>query len=267
METMEDLFIMLKPNDYVVEINLKDAYFSVPIAPKHNKSSGLGGKRNKFLVIAFVLGPARRIFCIDSKTSHKSVSKNGSEDLDISRHNTIELKQETICGRLETLIFVLDNLGVLIIWETSIHEPSQKIEYLGFLIDTMKMVISLPDEKINSIIANRRDVLRVKSVSVRELASLIGKLTSCMLAVVPAPLHYRHLQMQSAVGLLRNQNYEKQVVLGFQSRKEMVDKFVMVNKWQKSANEKEGHRTRNGMLGQGPKRQWGSGNRRRRNGI
>ena len=64
MEIMGDLLNMLKLDDYMVKIDLKDAYFSVPIAPKHRKFLRFGWKWKlyQFLVMAFGLGPAPRIF-------------------------------------------------------------------------------------------------------------------------------------------------------------------------------------------------------------
>ena len=74
----------------------------------------------------------------------------------------------------------------------------------------------------------------IERKKVRELSSLIGKLTDCILPVVPAPLHYRHLQMQHTIGLLKNQNYEAEVALNGKEQRgnRMVDKVSEVNQWQ-----------------------------------
>ncbi len=47
--------------------------------------------------------------------------------------------------------------------------------------------------------------------SVKTIAKVIGKLTSSMQAVFPAPLHYRHLQRLQIKGLLRGKSYEAMV--------------------------------------------------------
>ena len=56
------------------------------------------------------------------------------------------------------------------------------------------MKISLPQTKVNQIAKESRKLLRMKEVSARSLARLIGKMTSSIPAVIPALLYYRALQ-------------------------------------------------------------------------
>ena len=46
------------------------------------------------------------------------------------------------------------------------------------------------------------------SVSVRQLAEVIGMLSATQLAVLPAPLHYRNRQFQKTEGLLHHLSYD-----------------------------------------------------------
>ena len=48
-----------------------------------------------------------------------------------------------------------------------------------------------------------REILKLKQVTVRVLAQLLGKLTAAIPAVQLDPLHYRHLQMACAVALMK----------------------------------------------------------------
>ena len=66
---------------------------------------------------------------------------------------------------------------------------------------------------MNQLIQSCRDRIREETASVRTLAKIIGKLTSSMQAVLPAPLHYRHLQMLQVKGLLAGKSYETMVSL------------------------------------------------------
>ena len=47
---------------------------------------------------------------------------------------------------LKTVIFVLTNLGFHINWEKTVIRPSQEMKYLEFLINTLQMMISLPED-------------------------------------------------------------------------------------------------------------------------
>ena len=72
--------------------------------------------------------------------------------------------------------------------------PSQQIEFLGFLVDSVTLSLQLPGEKLQKILKQCQQLLNVGETSIRELSKFLGLLTSSIQAVFPAPLHYRHLQ-------------------------------------------------------------------------
>ena len=69
------------------------------------------------------------------------------------------------------------------------------MEYLGFLINSLELTLALPGGKMQKLIQSCKQLLQNRVSSVREIAKVVGKLTSSMQAILPAPLHYRHLQM------------------------------------------------------------------------
>ena len=76
--------------------------------------------------------------------------------------------------------------------------PVQSIEFLSFLINSVTFQISLPKDKVKSIKRECSKVLANQSITVRELARLLGKLSASIQAVFPAPLHYRYLQVKQS---------------------------------------------------------------------
>ena len=110
--------------------------------------------------------------------------------------------------------------------------PSQKIEYLGFVIYSCWMTLSLPPEKVTKIQAKCCQVLQQRFVRVCQLSHLIGMLTATILALLPAPLHYRHLQMQKSKALLAGHyNYNTQVVLDLECKSELKWWFRHLQDW------------------------------------
>ena len=110
--------------------------------------------------------------------------------------------------------------------------PSQKIEYLGFVIYSCWMTLSLPPEKVTKIQAKCCQVLQQRFVRVRQLSHLIGMLTATILALLPAPLHYIHLQMQKSKALLASHyNYNTQVVLDLECKSEPKWWFRHLQDW------------------------------------
>ena len=95
---------------------------------------------------------------------------------------------------MHTAQYLLENLGFVISFEKSCFQPTQHLEFLGFLVNTRDMTLLLPDCKVSSIKTLCSTLLSQRDVSVRVLSQLIGKLTASIQAVFPAPLHYRNLQ-------------------------------------------------------------------------
>ena len=91
-------------------------------------------------------------------------------------------------------VSLLELLGFVINYKKSQLSPVKSIEFLGFLINSVTFQISLPKEKVKSIKRECSKVLENQSITVRELARLLGKLSPTNQAVFPAPLHYQYLQ-------------------------------------------------------------------------
>ena len=71
---------------------------------------------------------------------------------------------------------------------------TQRIQFLGFTVNSVEMSISLPREKVTKISQACRAMLRQPFTTVQELSQMIGRLTATVQAVLPAPLCYRQLQ-------------------------------------------------------------------------
>ena len=106
------------------------------------------------------------------------------------------------------------------------------MEYLGFLIDSVKMQFSLPPLKIQDLITQCTDLLNVGQATARTLATVIGKMTAAVRAILPAPLQYRHLQRLKAKALFQGcQSYETMITLSPECRTELQWWAETVDKW------------------------------------
>lgn len=75
--------------------------------------------------------------------------------------------------------------------EKSVLFPTKIIELLRIVISSMKMEFSLWEEKVQKIFQETGPEISVW----KEVSQFIGTLSSPSLAVVPAPLQYRYLQI------------------------------------------------------------------------
>ena len=84
---------------------------------------------------------------------------------------------------------LLESLGFTVNLEKSQSEESTRMEFLGFLIDTIQMKFELPSAKAQEIRRRCRQIAHQSSVLVRQLAEVIRMLSATWLAVLPAPLN------------------------------------------------------------------------------
>ena len=92
------------------------------------------------------------------------------------------------------LVNFLQKLGFRINFEKSSLTPSQIKEWLGYVISSRSMTISLPQRKIDYLIRKAQDLKNKMRVSLREISQFLGPYNSIKPAVLHAPLHYRYLQ-------------------------------------------------------------------------
>ena len=92
-------------------------------------------------------------------------------------------------------IFV--TLGFIVNTKKSVFQPSQKLEFLGFLINTRTMQISLPRQKLHSIQTLVRQIMSQRTTTTRQLARAMGMISAAHFAVLPVPLHFRALEREN----------------------------------------------------------------------
>lgn len=89
---------------------------------------------------------------------------------------------------------LMQNLGFMINYEKSVTEPNTKICYLGNVIDSVNMIVLLPDDKKDRIASECRKLYFMNTATIRFVAQIIGLIVSSFSAVDYAKLHYRCLE-------------------------------------------------------------------------
>ena len=97
-------------------------------------------------------------------------------------------------------ITLLDHVGLVIHPEKSVLHPTQKLVFLGFQLDSIKMTISLTGEKAQKIKEACHKLLQPPQPTIQEVVRIIGMLTASFPGVMFGPLHYRHLDMNKNCG-------------------------------------------------------------------
>ena len=105
-------------------------------------------------------------------------------------------------------------LGFLIHSDKSTFSPTQKNTYLGFIFDSINILLSVTDDKKEKIEKSCDSYLVKESLKIRELASLIGTLTATFPKNRLGPLYYRALDKCKTRALKKSKgNFECRVTL------------------------------------------------------
>ena len=234
MESIAMLRHLLKRGDWMGSIDLKDAFQSVPIHKDFRKLLRFMWKERlfEFRCLPFGLSSAPRTFSKILKPVMALFRRSGIrclifiDDLLMIASSPQELRQI-----LQEAVTVLTSLGFRVNREKLDLVPSQEIQYLGFIVNSKSMTLCLPKEKIKRIVQDSKHALARRTLSVRAIARLIGRMSAVTQAVLPAPLYYRALQRVKNTAFKASQSFDVQVELSAEAQEELKWWIGCLSSW------------------------------------
>ena len=210
METLASALQLIKPNCYMVVLDLKDAYYSVPIFSAHRKflRFQFEGTLYEFTCLPNGLSSAPRVFTKLMKPLFSFL--RGKEILLVGYIDDIIIiadSKEALEVALDETIAMITNLGFTINYDKSSLVPSQQACFLGFLINSVTMEVHMTSSKSAKLIQACQNITAKKFVTIREAASVVGMMVSSFPGVRYRRLYYRSLANEKTDALklaLRN---------------------------------------------------------------
>ena len=206
-------------------LDLKDAYVSVPIHRDSHKFLQFLW-RNKcyaFQGLCFGRNTGPRVFTKLLKPIAAYLRNQGVrmilylDDFLILGSSYQEVQRNMIMA-----VTLLESLGFTVNREKSRLIPTQVLTFLGFVINSTLETLSLPEEKVLKVESMCKSAILNPTMPARQVASLLGTLESCRLAIWQAPLHFGYLQIQLIHALHENdQNFDVTVLLDYNSLREL----------------------------------------------
>ena len=83
---------------------------------------------------------------------------------------------------------VFDSLGFTVHPVKSLLQPTQRIEFLGFWLDSVNMIVSLTDRKVDKIRSVCAELLEMEVCSIRHMMEIIGYLVAAHPGVWVVPV-------------------------------------------------------------------------------
>ena len=197
METAEIIRNSLRKGEWVTSLDLKDAYFHIPI---HEDSQPLlrfqvAGLVYQFKALPFGLATAPLEFTRVVREVKFMLQAKG-----IRIHQYLDdwllraqSKQECLAQTKELVHFV-QKLGLVINFEKSELEPQQKVDFLGYRFDLELGKVFPTQKKLEKLKVVIQNMELSPTTTPRQLMSLIGIMASIEKTVPMGRLHMRPLQ-------------------------------------------------------------------------
>ena len=151
METTASVIRSLREGDFMVSIDLQDAYFQIPVHSSGRKylRFHLGGQTFQFRVLCFGLATAPQVFTKVFELVSEWAHIRGIRLLRYLDDWLIIATSKELCRlQLESLLAFLNILGVVVNRKKSEFTPTQSIQYPGMQMDTSQALIYPSLEKV-----------------------------------------------------------------------------------------------------------------------
>ena len=148
METIQTCISLMKPGCYMASIDLRDAYFSLPVHASHQKYLKFmwKGTLYKFTCLPQGLGCSPRVFTkvlkpVFSHLSQRRHVSSGYIDDTFLEGDSYNLCKENVSATMQ----LFRGLGFWPRDLKSVTEPTQILKHLGFVLNSLTMTVSLSD--------------------------------------------------------------------------------------------------------------------------
>ena len=197
MSTFKSMMLLVNEQSFLVSIDLSDAYLSFAMLPLSQRLLKFQWCHLLFrwTCMPFGLSKAPHCFSKALKAPLAVVRQKGfTIDSFLDDFLQCECDFDTCNRAVQFAYNLLVSLGFHPNFTKSSLVPSQQVESLGHIIDSVSMTVHLIPHKSEAIVAMCRAAVRNPIMSIRQLCCLIGKLISCFIAVPLGKLHYQSLE-------------------------------------------------------------------------
>ena len=149
MESLSTVISLVKRNCFMASIDLKDAYYSGPVAPGHQKYLKFLWKGQLYKFVCFPNGLAfcPRKFTKLLKPFNSTLRQLGRLSVSHIDDSYLQGDDYSDCAKnVIATVRLFDSLGFTVHPTKSSFIPSQKLIILGFLIDSVEMKVYPTEE-------------------------------------------------------------------------------------------------------------------------
>lgn len=177
MENFKAVKDMIFKDSYMCSIDLKDAYFSISVNRKHRKYLRFifDNCLYEFTCLPFGLCTAPFVFTKLCKPILQHLRSKGIMLVMYLDDSIIISNSKEICSKnANVVISTFQDLGFVINYKKSMLHPNQSCKFLGFVFNSNKFIIQLPEDKVITAKQKFLNFLHCNFCKIRDLAKLLG---------------------------------------------------------------------------------------------
>ena len=216
METLNTALALVTKDCWFASLDLKSAYFSVHINEQSQEFLKFlwEGQLYKFTVFPNGLACCPRLFTKLLKPVMAFLHQLGFISTIFIDDSLLIGDSELDCVRnIKASLDIFQRLGFVIHPVKSELVPSHSVTYLGFVINSQTMTVTLTQERKEKILDTVSKLLDMGQSSIRLLAKLIGMIVASFQGVMYGALWYRNMERDKIKALGSNGgDYEASVV-------------------------------------------------------
>ena len=227
MDNIKTVLASVTKGCYMASIDLKSAYHSVKIHEDYQKYLKFSWEEDnlyQFNCYPNGLGPCPRKFTKIMKVPLSHLREYGHFIIGYIDDFFLKGKTREKCKlSLIEATQLLERLGFTIHPTKSKLDPETIIIFLGFVINSIAMTVTLTEEKRQKLLDLINDILLQQTTTIRVIARLIGKMVSSLPASLYGALYYRSIECDKNKALKRHRgDFEGEMTLSENAMLEMI---------------------------------------------
>jgi hypothetical protein len=180
-EGLSALLRMARPGWWAVTFDLQDGYHHVPIHPSSRTYLGFAwrGRFYVFTVLPFGMSTSPWAFV---KVIREAVKVWRSMGIPVHVYmddgSVFGATRQAVLNNRDQVEASMDELGLVRAPSKGCWEPTQRFEVLGFVVDLAQGFVEVPPEKQRSVVAAVASLEKRQQATVRQIASVAGKVAA-----------------------------------------------------------------------------------------
>jgi hypothetical protein len=206
METIRTATQLMKKNCYMTSIDLRDAYYSVPVCKDHQKYLKLSWRNvlYRFTCLPNGLASAPRIFTKLLKLVYATLRSQGHVSFGYIDDSYLQGDSVKECKtNIDNTVKLFELLGFTTHDEKSVLLPTHQLILLGFLLNSIDMTISLSPERVKKLKTACIKLMGKENPTIQDVAH-VGLMVASFPGNTFGPLFYRALDTLKTEALRTN---------------------------------------------------------------